>query len=64
MIIFKSTTNKMHIYKCDRCGARLETPIETVYGIYVRSTKNPKKKWDLCKKCYGSLCRGIEKNNK
>lgn len=64
MIIFKSTTNKEHIYKCDRCEAKLETSTEIVYSIYVRSTKNPKKKWDLCKKCYSSLKRGIEKNNK
>ena len=66
MIIFKSTTNKDHLYKCDRCGTMLHVPKEVVYSIYVRTPtiKSPKKKWDLCKKCYSSLERGIEKNNK
>ena len=66
MILFKSTTNKEHIYKCDRCGTILKIPKDIAYSMYVRATitKSPKKKWDLCKKCYGSLDRGIEKNNK
>lgn len=64
MILFKSTTNKEHIYKCDRCEATLNIPKDIAYSIYVRATitKNPKKKWDLCKKCYSSLERGIGNN--
>ena len=47
-------------YKCDRCNARLT--VETRKAIYVLENKgSPKKKWDLCLKCYASLKRGIEK---
>jgi hypothetical protein len=64
MIIFKSTTNKDHLYKCDRCGTMLHVPKEVVYSIYVRTTmmRSPKKKWDLCERDYRALEKGIEKN--
>lgn len=48
------------IYKCDRCGAEISANDKK--GIYISLTyiENPKKKWDLCPKCYKALERGIE----
>jgi hypothetical protein len=64
MIIYKDRTNKNNsIYECDRCKIKLERQKEEVYTIFVKKTedKNPKKEWDLCERCYKSLCRGIKK---
>ncbi len=50
-------------YECDRC--KKELSITTRISIYSKlSYENPKKRWDLCNKCYAALVRGIEKVNK
>ena len=48
------------IYKCDRCEEPLtwKDKIAVYIGLPSRA---PKKKWDLCERCYNSLVRGIEK---
>lgn len=51
---------KQSVYSCDRCRTQLS--IETKIAIYIGlPSRQPKKKWDLCFKCYRSLIRGIEK---
>lgn len=45
-------------YRCDRCDK--EIGCNERVGIFVQTNKNPKKKWDLCMKCYRALVRGIE----
>lgn len=51
---------KQSVYSCDRCRTQLS--IETKIAIYVGlPSRQPKKKYDLCFKCYRSLVRGIEK---
>lgn len=48
-------------YECDRC--KKELSIDTRISIYSKvAYENPKKRWDLCSRCYKSLERGIEKN--
>lgn len=52
-------------YICDRC--KRETSKEERKAIYVLEQQvgtrfnSPRKKWDLCKKCYAALVRGINK---
>lgn len=65
MLLQTDTTIKgRSIYKCDRCNTILERGKDAIYSIFVKSSKDkaPKKKWDLCKRDYLSLCRGIEKS--
>ena len=51
---------KQSVYSCDRCRTQLS--IETKVAIYIGlPSRQPKKKYDLCFKCYRSLVRGIEK---
>lgn len=52
---------KQSVYKCDRCNTQLS--IETKVAVYIGlPSRAPKKKWDLCFRCYRSLIRGINKN--
>lgn len=62
MLISQNKFNKKQsVYKCDRCNEQLS--IETKVAVYIGlPSRTPKKKWDLCKKCYGALVRGINKN--
>lgn len=47
-------------FMCDRC--KTELIAENKRAIYVQYDKySPKKRWDLCLKCFSSLKRGIEK---
>jgi len=64
MIISKDYTDKRKSkYKCDRC--KTEITIENKYAIYVkRKSGNPKKKCDLCERCYKAFLRGVYKENK
>ena len=51
---------KQSVYSCDRCKAPLN--YETKIAIYVAlPSRQPRKKWDLCGKCYKALVKGIEK---
>lgn len=51
---------KQSIYSCDRCKEQLK--LETKIAIYVGSSgRQPRKKYDLCKRCYLSFVRGVEK---
>lgn len=62
MIIKKDVNNKDNtIYRCDKC--KRETTRKDNYGIFIKEAENkqPKKKWDLCEKCYKSLEKGVEK---
>jgi transposase-like protein len=48
-------------YECDRC--KKELSINTRISIYTKvAYDNPRKRWDLCQKCYTALVRGINKN--
>lgn len=61
MLIRKDTNAhepNMTKYRCDRCDK--EIGCNERAGIFVQTNKNPKKKWDLCMKCYRALVRGIE----
>lgn len=62
MLISRNNWDKSKsVYKCDRCKTKLN--IDNKIGIYIGlPSRQPKKKWDLCKKCYGALVRGINKN--
>lgn len=52
--------NKQSVYKCDRCRTQLS--VETKIAIYIGlPSRQPKKKYDLCKRCYMSFVRGVEK---
>lgn len=52
--------NKQSVYMRDRCKKQLNW--ETKIAIYIGlPSRQPKKKWDLCHKCFRSLVRGIEK---
>lgn len=48
------------IYVCDRCNNEME--VQDRRGIYVTNGNGqPRKTWDLCKRCYAALDRGIKK---
>ena len=52
--------NKQSVYMCDRCKKELNW--ETKVAIYIGlPSRQPKKKYDLCKRCYLSFVRGVEK---
>lgn len=61
MIVSTNHTNKNESkYECDRCKTKIT--IENKYAIYVkRKTENPKKKCDLCERCYKAFLRGVFK---
>lgn len=61
MLIEKDKTGKStSTFLCDRCN-RILTARDKC-SIYIQEPKrSPKKKWDLCERCYNSLVRGIEK---
>lgn len=61
MLIEKDYSNKKNSkFICDRC--KKELSINTRISIYSKiAYQNPKKRWDLCSKCYAALVRGIEK---
>ena len=52
------------IYACDRCGTEVDTlqNKRICVGTYLET---PKKKWDLCPRCYKALERNLStrKNN-
>ncbi len=65
MLVFKNIYDKnKSIYVCDRCLTKMMQGDGNIYTIYVKKAgeKNSKKKWDLCKRDYILLCKGIEKN--
>ena len=61
MLIEPDYKNKRNSkFFCDSCKTQLS--IETKIAIYVGlPARQPKKKYDLCKKCYKSFVRGVEK---
>lgn len=61
MLIKKDNScNGKSMFMCDRCKTELTT--ETRRGIYIQHDRRmPKKRWDLCLKCFAALKRGIEK---
>lgn len=65
MIIKQDNTGKTKsIFKCDRCNAELITDRDERYRISVQEiprTNSKTKKWDLCRRCYLLLCKGIKK---
>lgn len=65
MIIETNYSNKnKSLYKCDRCGSVSEP--DNNFKIYKQGIKDshPFKKWDLCKRCYSMLVKGIDKGPK
>lgn len=63
MLVSKNCINKEEYkYKCDRCGLIMPTTQRKIISVgdYLTS---PKKRWDLCPKCFRSLVKGIEKQN-
>ena len=65
MLIKKNVTGKTgSIFECDRCKKELITGRDERFHLAV--TKSPRdygrlKSWDLCKRCYLMLCKGIAK---
>ena len=61
MLISQNKVDRnLSVYSCDRCNAQMN--IQNKISIYVAlPTRQPRKKWDLCKRCYGALVRGINK---
>lgn len=65
MLIKKDCTGKTKsIYKCDRCGTEIHTDVSDRFKVFVK--KSPKdyeviNSWDLCKRCYISLCKALSK---
>lgn len=61
MLISTNKSDKSNSkYQCDRC--------KSIISLYDRKSisvaegyANPRKKWDLCPRCYRMLCKGIEK---
>ena len=47
-------------YKCDMCKV-LISPINRVVVNIAKGYENPKKKWDLCTKCFKKVEKAIEK---
>lgn len=62
MLVKKDLTNMNEsIYECDRCHVQMKK--EEKVAIYTSiGRKQPVKQWDLCKSCFRSLVRGINKN--
>lgn len=62
MLIKKDIKNKANSrYYCDRCKEVMS--IDDKVAIYTAlPTKLPRKRWDLCRRCFRSLYRGIEKS--
>lgn len=67
MLIEADRTGKTKsIFKCDRCNKILIADQDERFRISVTEipmNQRKTKKWDLCKKCYAALYRGIEKKN-
>lgn len=65
MLIDKDYTGKIKsTYECDRCKTRIHTATDARYRVAVQNTSKSLtviKSWDLCKRCYVALYRGIEK---
>lgn len=61
MLVSKNMYDKKQsVYSCDRCQAQLN--FETKVAIYIGlPSRQPKKKYDLCKRCYRAFVRGVEK---
>ena len=54
------------IFECDRCGRIINTETDHRFKLTVQNTPrgsntNVIKSWDLCKRCYAALYKGIEK---
>lgn len=64
MLINKSCQKGVKsIYKCDRCGEKVD--VKHKIGISTqRYLTNSKKYCDLCEKCFRALDRGIKKGKK
>ena len=64
MLIEKEKNNQMaYKYVCDRCGEKLRT--QDRFSLYVaRGIEYQRKKWDLCKRCYAMLNKGLSKIKK
>lgn len=62
MLIEKNRQNRTKtIYECDRCGDMITMQDNVRIFIQKFNDKVPKKRWDLCRKCYKMLVKGIEK---
>ena len=61
MLVSKNIWDKKQsVFSCDRCKAQLSN--ETKIAIYIGlPSRQPKKKYDLCKRCYRAFVRGVEK---
>lgn len=55
---------KVYSFECDRCHAELTG--DTKIAIFARESRleNPKKKFDLCEKCYRAFIKAMEKGVK
>ena len=51
---------KQSVYSCDRCKAQLS--VDTKVAIYIGlPSRQPKKKYEYCFRCYKALERGTER---
>lgn len=60
MIIKKDTFKQQSEAECDMCKVRI-AGVDRVSIKVGLGNNNPKKKWDLCQKCYKKVERAIEK---
>lgn len=59
MIIQKNTFKQQSEAECDMCKVRI-AGIDRVSIKVGLGNNNPKKKWDLCKKCYKKIEKAVK----
>lgn len=59
MIIQKNTFKQQSEAECDMCKTRI-VGVDRVSIKVGLGNNNPKKKWDLCKKCYNKIKKAVE----
>lgn len=61
MLISTSNVDKSNSkYQCDMCK-KLISPLNRIVISKGNSYENPKKRWDLCLKCFSKLERAVER---
>lgn len=60
MLIKQNKSDKSNSkYRCDMCKIQI-SPLKRVVINKAQGYENPKKKWDLCEKCYRKVERAID----
>ena len=59
MIIKKDTFKQQSEVECDMCKTKINSPERITIKVSLGNS-NPKKKWDLCQKCYNKIKKAVE----